>query len=67
MGLLAVNEVSRRYVSDEPTFDLPEVWRSAPGKGQSKQGSGEPLCDEDQTEINAFVKHTMDICTAMYM
>ena len=37
---LTVNEVSRRYVTDAPEFDLPDVWRSAPGKGQSKQGSG---------------------------
>ena len=48
---LAVNEVSRRYVSDEPTFDLPEVWRSAPGKGQSKQGSGEPVSEELQKAV----------------
>ena len=40
---LTVNETSRRYVTDAPEFDLPDVWRSAPGKGQSKQGSGEPL------------------------
>ena len=40
---LTVNEVSRRYVTDAPEFDLPDVWRSAPGKGQSKQGSGEPI------------------------
>ena len=39
---LTVNETSRRYVTDAPEFDLPDVWRSAPGKGQSKQGSGEP-------------------------
>ena len=40
---LTVNEVSRRYVTDAPEFDLPNVWRSAPGKGQSKQGSGEQI------------------------
>ena len=42
---LAVNEVSRRYVKDEPEFDIPEFdeWRRAPGKGQSKQGSGESV------------------------
>lgn len=37
---LAVNEVSRRYVSDGPTFDLPTTWRNAPPPGQNKQGSG---------------------------
>lgn len=34
------NEVSRRYVDDEPTFYIPDVWRSRP-EGSVKQGSGE--------------------------
>lgn len=33
------NEVSRRYVSDEPSFYAPKVWRSKP-EGSAKQGSG---------------------------
>ena len=33
------NEVSRRYVDDEPTFYTPDVWRSRP-EGSVKQGSG---------------------------
>lgn len=33
------NEVSRRYVDDEPEFHMPEVWRSRP-EGSVKQGSG---------------------------
>jgi len=33
------NEVSRRYVDDEPEFYVPEVWRSRP-EGSVKQGSG---------------------------
>jgi len=45
------NEVSRRYVDDEPTFYTPEVWRSRP-EGSVKQGSGETevtrLIDEDE-------------------
>ena len=49
------NEVSRRYVKDEPTFDLPDVWRSAPGEGQSKQGSGE--AHKEQNQINQIVEH----------
>lgn len=36
---LAWNEVSRRYVQEEPEFFLPSSWRSAPGKDK-KQGSG---------------------------
>lgn len=38
------NESSRRYVTEEPVFYIPEVWRSAPEN--SKQGSGEP-CDSE--------------------
>lgn len=35
------NEVSRRYVDEEPTFHFPTVWRSRP-VGSVKQGSGDP-------------------------
>ena len=35
---LVWNEVSRRYVSDEPEFYMPEVWRGKPAEG-AKQGS----------------------------
>lgn len=35
---LAWNEVSRRYVKDEPEFWFPKVWRGAPVDG-AKQGS----------------------------
>ena len=34
------NEVSRRYVDDEPEFFVPDVWRSRP-EGSVKQGSGD--------------------------
>lgn len=37
----AWNEASRRYITMEPEFYIPDVWRSAPEN--SKQGSGEPL------------------------
>lgn len=39
----AWNESSRRYITEEPTFYIPEdnEWRSAPKN--SKQGSGEPI------------------------
>jgi thymidylate synthase (FAD) len=42
------NEVSRRYVDDEPEFYTPEVWRSRP-EGSVKQGSGSAVvshCDD---------------------
>lgn len=33
------NEVSRRYVDDTPEFYIPDVWRSRPDDGKTKQGS----------------------------
>lgn len=36
----AHNEVSRRYVDDEPTFYIPDKWRGRP-EGSIKQGSSE--------------------------
>lgn len=41
---LAWNEVSRRYVDEEPEFWFPEEWRSRP-EGSVKQGSGEKVID----------------------
>ena len=63
---LAVNEVSRRYVSDAPEFDLPDVWRSAPVKGQSKQGSGEPMDADSQKGLNDICEHLLIRCQAAY-
>lgn len=40
------NEVSRRYVDDEPEFYVPSKWRSRP-EGSVKQGSG----DQEITEL----------------
>lgn len=36
------NEVSRRYVDDDPEFYFPKEWRSRP-EGSVKQGSGEVI------------------------
>lgn len=41
---LTWNEVSRRYVEDEPSFYFPEVWRGRP-EGSVKQGSGDSQVD----------------------
>lgn len=38
------NEVSRRYVSDEPSFFLPDEWRGAPVN--MKQGSSDQIIEE---------------------
>lgn len=47
---LSINEVSRRYVDDEPTFYTPEKWRGRP-PGSIKQGSS----DEGVTSIDMAI------------
>ena len=41
------NEVSRRYVSDEPEFYVPETWRGAPVNGAKQGSAGELDAVED--------------------
>ena len=43
---LSWNEVSRRYVDDEPEFWFPDVWRGAPIN--AKQGSSGPIENQQQ-------------------
>lgn len=53
-----MNETSRRYVTEEPTFYIPELdeWRSAPAN--SKQGSGEPIDPRvGQVATNELMKY----------
>lgn len=48
------NESSRRYVTEEPEFYIPSVWRSKPEN--SKQGSGEPVDEKLAAEYTAKLK-----------
>lgn len=41
----ALNEVSRRYVDDEPVFYVPNEWRGRP-PGSIKQGSSDTVIDD---------------------
>ena len=45
------NEVSRRYVDDDPIFYIPNEWRSRP-EGSIKQGSGDPLRGENRRKAD---------------
>lgn len=59
---LVVNEVSRRYVDDEPEFfDVP-VWRSRPD-ASIKQGSGVPI-DAQKWADDAYDAHCLDCLVA---
>jgi thymidylate synthase (FAD) len=52
---IAKNEVSRRYVDDEPEIHLPSQLRSRPSKN-IKQGSGEPLSVEANEAFLALME-----------
>jgi len=51
------NEVSRRYVDEEPEFYFPDKWRGKP-TGNIKQGSEGEWCD---TEIGAVYEQLEDL------
>jgi len=59
------NEVSRRYVDDEPEFYVPEVWRSRPD-GSVKQGSGKALSPPDQQDITEDYLHFLSQAEDLY-
>jgi thymidylate synthase (FAD) len=44
------NESSRRYVTQDPEFYTPDIWRSAPE--HKKQGSGAPVSDSLQFSLS---------------
>ena len=52
----AWNESSRRYVTEEPVFFVPNEWRSAPGN--RKQGSGPTIKDEG--DADAWTRQLVD-------
>ena len=62
----AYNEVSRRYVDDEPEFFTPEKWRKRPD-GSVKQGSGEFFSDKDQDLISKEYRNYLEFfCEDIY-
>ena len=54
---LVWNEVSRRYVDDQPEFYIPKRWRLRPDKS-IKQGSSDETIDYDIAGTMAYVKTT---------
>lgn len=61
---LVWNEVSRRYVSDDPEFDYTAVWRSKPTN--SKQGSDGILESEEQVRALALMEDIHDRSRTCY-
>lgn len=58
------NESSRRYVTEEPVFYVPTVWRSSPTN--LKQGSGEPIDSSFAVEYTNELKQKIQRGLDMY-
>ena len=65
MGLVW-NEVSRRYVEDEPEFYFPNAWRSKPV--DKKQGSGDETIEwiDREQRVGAAVQKVCDLALITY-
>lgn len=50
---LSWNEVSRRYVDEEPEFYIPDAWRAKPD-GSIKQGSGNKLIEDMYVTMDKY-------------
>jgi len=59
----ARNEVSRRYVDDDPVVWTPEHWRARPD-ASIKQGSGAIIADD--AHIRAIYAHAIAVATEAY-
>lgn len=59
------NEVSRRYVDDEPTFYTPDAWRERP-QGSVKQGSGGTLDADTECYVKGDYQRAVDRCFEAY-
>ena len=60
---LCWNEVSRRYVDEEPEFFLPNKWRGRP-ENSIKQGSGKDV--PFQNNVNFHVEGSIKVCLETY-
>ncbi len=58
------NEVSRRYVDDEPEFYVPDVWRGR--SADKKQGSGGAVDSIKQVGLNYEVTDTHEVALDTY-
>lgn len=62
----AHNESSRRYITEEPTFHIPQAgeWRSKPAN--SKQGSGEPFSEEAGAYFSVDLREHVERSVFLY-
>lgn len=57
------NEVSRRYVTEEPEFYFPDYWRKA--ADNVKQGSSKDVLQEDSEDVRQFSRVALRLYTEM--
>jgi len=62
---LTWNEVSRRYVEDEPSFYFPETWRGRP-EGSVKQGSSDQPVEHHQRVVDCVESCTTNALAYYY-
>jgi thymidylate synthase (FAD) len=58
----AWNESSRRYITEEPTFYVPDEWRSAPEN--SKQGSGK--AHQEGEKFDVLLRTHINVSMTLY-
>jgi thymidylate synthase (FAD) len=58
------NESSRRYITEEPTFYIPKVWRGAPAN--LKQGSGDAIDSSFAVEYTEKLKNYVQDGAELY-
>jgi len=58
------NESSRRYVTEEPEFYIPDAWRGM--AANKKQGSGDPLDKEISSRYSYYLASTVDLGVDLY-
>lgn len=58
------NESSRRYITENEEFYIPNMWRTAPDN--SKQGSGPPMNDEMQQKWTSLLEYMNETALNMY-
>jgi len=58
------NEVSRRYVDDEPEFFVPKVWRGRPTDGV-KQGSSDVVISDKMRGYEVFLEYALHHYTTL--
>ena len=61
---LALNEISRRYVDEDPDFDCPTEWRKR--HSNKKQGSAEALPQIKQDLINLRIQNHLEESKRLY-